>query len=338
MPLTLRYPTGCPGLRATSSSPAGDRHPSATLHWRPRPGNDEHALHGVRCNRPRRRAPADRALPDPAGAWMGRARPDRDRRACRRSDCRLSAIRGPDRPRPGGDRHHESARDHGGLGSRHRPAVAPGDRLAGHPNRRSHCRARTAPRLHPPAHRTSARDLFFRREAAVDPRARRRRPSGSGRRPGAVRHDRHLDHLEPDRRTRTRAARHRCHQCQPHPTDEPAHAAMGRGPAGPVRHSSATAPRDPRLVLPAVLRRHTRPRTRRRCGSDHRQPGRSACGHGGSGLFRTRGGKEHLRHRQFHAAQYRDRARRVHCRPADHAGVRVRRRARRSTRSRDRLP
>ncbi len=68
-----------------------------------------------------------------------------------------------------GHRHHRPARDDRGLGSTHRPAAAPSDRVAGPAHGRALRRAarRRAPRPRAVAHRPGARPLLLGHEARV---------------------------------------------------------------------------------------------------------------------------------------------------------------------------
>ena len=135
------------------------------------------------ARRQRGRAAPARARADPAAARLGRARSAGDRRTHQQGDRRRAAARATSTAaRSRRDRRHQSARDDGRLESEDRPALVQRHRLAGHAHRshrqraRSHARRRDDPR----AHRAAARDLFLRRQAAVDPRERRRRPRRGG--------------------------------------------------------------------------------------------------------------------------------------------------------------
>ena len=119
-------------------------------------------------------------------------------------------------------------------------------RLAGHAHR-SH---RQRSRIEAPADlRTdgpAARHLLLGHEAAVDSRERRRRQGCSRTRRRGIRHDRHVDDLEPDGRRRRRNSCDRRHQREPHAAHGSPHARLGR--------RAARAVRDPRqmrwLLLP----------------------------------------------------------------------------------------
>ena len=87
---------------------------------------------------------------------------------------------GPAGVRPGRARHHQPARDRGGVGPEDRPAVLQRDRLAGHPDRPDRLRAgaRGQGRRDPAEGRPAAGDVLLRRQDPVDPGERRRRPRG----------------------------------------------------------------------------------------------------------------------------------------------------------------
>ena len=89
--------------------------------------------------------------------------------------------------------------------------------------------------------RGSSGDVLLVDEAPVDPRQRERRACRGRTRRGDLRHDRHLDHLEPDRRCRPRPARDRRDQREPDAAHESAHARLGRGAAGALSHTAADA-------------------------------------------------------------------------------------------------
>ncbi len=162
------------------------------------------------------------------------------------------AGRGGHRRRSGGrGRHHQPARDDGGLGPAHRRAGGARHRLAGHPHRPAAGRAgrgeqRAVVRR---AHRAAAGDLLRRTEAALAA-GQRRRPAGAGRtRRGALRHHGQLADLEAHRR-----ARHRRHQRQPDAADEPAHPRLGPGaarrPGRPRGHAAGDPFQSPRCTAP----------------------------------------------------------------------------------------
>ena len=214
--------------------------------------------------------------------------------------------------RPRRDRHHQPARDHRRLGPPHRRAVPPRDRLAGHPHRRHRqaARARRPRRPDPLAHRPAAGLVLLRRQAALDPRERRRRP---GRRRG--------------RRTRSSARwTPGCSGTSPalHLTD--------------VTNASRTMLMDletldwddelldlfgvPRAMLPEIrvqlggLRHDRRRRAVRRRGPGRRRPRRPARRPRRPGLLRAGQPQEHLRHRQLPGAQHRHGDRAVRARTA----------------------
>ena len=91
----------------------------------------------------------------------------------------------------------------------------------------------------------------------------------------------------------------------------------------------------PRAMLPQIRPSSDAERVRRGDragravgrGAAHRRPRRPAGGHRRPGLLRARRGQEHLRHRQLHAAQHRDRAGAQQQRPAHDGLLPVRRRA-----------
>ncbi len=96
----------------------------------------------------------------------------------------------------------------------------------------------------------------------------------------------------------------------------------------------------PMSMLPEIqalergLRRGQDGRLHRHPGRRH--PRRSAGGDVRPDLLLARRGQEHLRHRQLHADQHRDRAGAVQVGPADHRRLQDRRQGRRSTAWRDR--
>ena len=114
-----------------------------------------------------------------------------------------------------GYRHHQSARNHGDLGSRHRQADPQRDRLAGPPHRRclrAAARAKITKRRSPrrPAC-CSIRISPAPRSRGCSTTSRRARCGRSGQ--ARLRHHRQLPDLAADRRPRSR---HRCHQCRAH--------------------------------------------------------------------------------------------------------------------------
>ena len=110
------------------------------------------------------------------------------------------------------DRHHQPARDHAGLGARHRRAARPRHRLAGPAHQRALRRAarrRATRTMVTERDRPAARPLFLRHQAQVAARRPRGRARAGAARRAPVRHRRQLPDLEADRRA---VARHRRHQ------------------------------------------------------------------------------------------------------------------------------
>ncbi len=115
--------------------------------------------------------------------------------------------RGVEKSRPHGKghrrhRHHQPARDHRGVGPRHRAGDPPRHRLAGPPHRR-HLRETEGRR--PRARdlrqdRADHRSVFLRHESRVDPRPRPRRARTRDARRTDVRHRRLLSAVAADRR------------------------------------------------------------------------------------------------------------------------------------------
>ena len=155
-------------------------------------------------------------------------------------------------------------------------------------------------------------DLLLRDEAAVDPRPRRWRARGGRTRRGALRHGRHLDHLEPDGRRRRRPARDGRDQRQPDAAHGPAHARLGRRAARALPHTAADAAAYLSVVRSVRVRRHASHRTGRRGDSDRRRSRRSTRSARRSGVLCARRSQEHVRDRQLHADEYRARK---SCRP-----------------------
>ena len=104
-----RSSAASPAPASIRSSASEERH--GPLRRRGGPGNDEHALHGVRQGRQRDLPAPARAPADPAAARVGRARSAGDRRAHRRGDRARDAQRQHHRGRPRRDRRHQPARD-----------------------------------------------------------------------------------------------------------------------------------------------------------------------------------------------------------------------------------
>ena len=132
-------------------------------------------------------------------------------------------------------RHHQPARDHGGVGPRHRHRRAPRHRLAGPPHR-GYLRQTEGRR--PRAgdlgqDRPDHRSLFLRHQSRLDPRSRARRARARRSRRTDVRHRRLLSAVAADRRP---GACHRRHQRLAHAAVQHPHRAVGRraveNPAG----------------------------------------------------------------------------------------------------------
>ena len=188
-------------------------------------------------------------------AGLGRARRQRDLDAHPGGDQgRAEQGRDPG-VRSGRGRHHQPARDDGGVGEDDRQAGLQRDRLAGHPDRRDRATSsrRTAARIASGPSTGLPIATYF-----SGPKARwildnvERHPrEGRGRR-AAVRQHRHVVHLEPDRRPRRRRPRHRRHQRQPHDADEPRDPRLGRRqPRGDRRtpgHAARRSVRRPRCT------------------------------------------------------------------------------------------
>ena len=98
------------------------------------------------------------------------------------------SIARPDRRRSRRHRRHQPARDDGRLEPEDRTSLVQRHRLAGHAHRSDRHRARpaTAQTIRS-RDRPAARDLFLRRQDAVDPRQRRRRARRGGTRRGGLR-------------------------------------------------------------------------------------------------------------------------------------------------------
>ena len=212
-------------------------------------------------------------------------------------------------------------------------------RVAGHAHRPDRQRARPGRprRRHPRARPVCRRRPTSRRQAAVDPRQRRRacapRPSAATRSFGTIDT---LGDLESDRRDRRRRPRHRRDQRQPHHADGFGDAAVGRRAARFLRASRARCCRRSgrRRTRASTATRGDRAARRRISG--RRRPRRSAGRHRRPGLLRAGRSQEHLRHRQFHAAQHRRRARAVEDRAAHDGRYQIGDDGSRSTRWRDR--
>ena len=207
--------------------------------------------------------------------------------------------------RPGGDRHHQPARDDRAVGSPHGQAGAPRHRLAGSPHRR-HVRAAQGRRRRGDGaqqDRAGRRRVLLRHQAAlaVRPRARpARRP-----RP-RLRHDRQLADLAAHRRAR---ARHRPHQ-------RLAHAALRHPPPRLGRRAARSARRArraccPRLVPSSGVVATTDPKV---FGAEVPIAGIAGDQQAalfGQACFQPGHGEEHLRHRLLHPDVHRRHAGRV---------------------------
>ena len=124
-------------------------------------------------------------------------------------------------------RHHQPARDHRGVGPRHRQGGAPRHRLAGPPHRRY---LRQIKERRPRARdlgkdRPDHRSLFFRHQGRLDPRSRARRARARRAWRADVRHRRLLSAVAADRR---QGARDRRHQRLAHAAVQHPHRAVGR--------------------------------------------------------------------------------------------------------------
>ena len=145
-----------------------------------------------------------------------------------------------------------------------------------------------------------------------------------------LRHHGLLGHLEPDRRRRTAASRHRRHQRLPHHADEPAHPGVGREDRRVHRRPAADAAGDP------LLRRGLRRVTGGSSATCARRAGRLRARRPAGGpvrpdLLRRGRGQVHVRHRHLHADEHRRQDRQLLQRPADHRRLPDRRPGSRST-------
>ncbi len=123
-------------------------------------------------------------------------------------------------------RHHQPARDHRGVGPRHRPGGSSRHRLAGPPHRRY---LRPVKERRPRARdlgqdRPDHRSLFLRHQGGLDPRSRARRARARDAGRADVRHRRLLSAVAPVRR---QGARHRRHQRLAHAAVQHPHRASG---------------------------------------------------------------------------------------------------------------
>ena len=141
----------------------------------------------IRAPPPRARSCSGRTSPSPlsaagipaafSGIRLGRARAGGHLDLDHRHLPRGAEESRPHRKGHRGHRHHQPARDHGGVGSRHRAGDPPRHRLAGPPHRR-HLRETEGRR--PRAgnlgeNRADHRSVFFRHQSCLDPRPRPRR-------------------------------------------------------------------------------------------------------------------------------------------------------------------
>ncbi len=149
------------------------------------------AFPGLRLGRARARGYLDFDGRDlPRGAQQGRGRAE--------GHCR--------------DRHHQPARNHRGVGPRHRHRRAPRHRLAGPPHRRYLCPAEGGgPRAGDLGQdRADHRSLFLRHQGCLDSRSRARRARARDARRIDVRHRRLLSAVAADRRQGACDRRHQC--------------------------------------------------------------------------------------------------------------------------------
>ncbi len=223
-----------------------------TIRAGPGPGHDELTLDPVRSRRRDRRDGAARVHPALSPLRLGGARRRGDLGHPGRDDRRGAGARPRDRGRPRRRRHHEPARDHGALGSRHGPTGGARDRLAGPPHGRLLRAAqgrRPRARDHAP-HRAAARPVLLRHQARL---AARQRPAAAraGRaRRARVRHDRQLARLEALAR---RAAHHRRVEREPHAAARHRDRRLGRLRARPAQDPARRA--APRRAVVARPRR-----------------------------------------------------------------------------------
>ena len=248
------------------------------------------------------------------------------------------ACRKSRRNRPRRHRRDQSARNHGGVESEDRASLVQRHRVAGHADRSDCQRPRTEATAALRTHGASASDIFFRYQAAMDSRKRRRRTGRRRTRRRRVRQYRHLGDMEPHRRHRRWCARNRRHQREPHTSHGSSDARLGRRTACLVRDSAPHAPGDSIVVRSAWLRYDAPQRAGGSRGSGVRRSRRSTSGDGWSGVLFGRRGEEHVRHRQLHAAQHRKNSDAFYDRPShdcvlqtgrDSTGLRARRICRR---------
>ena len=258
----------------------------------------------------RRRLPrADPALPPPR---LGRARPGRDLGGRAGHPGRGRRPPGGGRPHRRRHRHHQPARDPGGLRPLDRPAAAPGDRLAGPPHRRAVRRAgrrrspaagagQDGPRPRPVLQRHQGGLAVALRRAAARPL----RPEP------LLLHGRHLGPVEPHRRHGRRRLRHRPLQRQPYPPARYRHPRLVGRAVRTLRPAGAHPARG--AAVGRALRHRRAGGSRARVGGPRRRPrlrraGRPAGRALRAGLLRPRDGQGHLRHGELRARQCRARA------------------------------
>ena len=252
-------------------------------------------MFSLRSRGPNRRFRVPRARAGLSRPGMGRARRGRDprkRRARPRRGARSVAAGG----NPGA-RRDEPARDGRRVGLGDGRARRKRDRLAGHPDRRRLPRAdrdgdrRGGARADGPSHP----DVFLGDEDSLDSRA----CSGGGppRRRGAAadRHDGRLGHLEPDRRSGGRSARHRSDERVAHAPLRARHAAVGPLAPGAFRSLRAGAAADPPLDRRGAVRLDARGRPARGSRARLRRSRRPAVRPLRAGVLFPGGREEHLR-------------------------------------------
>jgi len=212
-------------------------------------GTTSSRFHPVRRRRPHRARGPEGARADHAGGRLGRARRHGGLAAHARGDRRGARQLRRRGERHRGDRHHQPARDHRGLGPRERRARLQRDRLAGHPHRPARARIRRRRRPRPPARqdRPAALHLLLGTEDRLDPRQRGRRARARRERRAGLRDDGHLGALEPDRRQGRRPARDGRDQRVAHPDDGPRDARLARAEPRADGRAALDAPGDPLL-------------------------------------------------------------------------------------------
>ena len=214
--------------------------------------------------------------------------------------------------RGGRHRHHQPARDAGGVRPLDGAPFAPGHRLAGPPHR---IPVRRPDGTGPPpagarAHGPRPRPVLQRDQGGLAAAQRGARPAELRPEPLLL-HRRHLDPVEPHRGHGRRRLRHRPLQRQPHPPARYGHPRLVRRALRPLRRPGPHAARGAPVGRPLRHRRAggrrprgRRPRRRPRLG----HPRRPAGGALRAGLLRPGHGQGHLRDGQFRAGQRRHRA------------------------------